>query len=250
MGLIDTHTHLVDDAYKVDRADVLLRAEAAGVTGVWAVSENVSDAKRAIELSQEFPILKPLAGLHPDNPCLEQAEYVYQFIHDHHDELLGIGEVGLDYWKVKDDKGLERQRDIFVRFIELSKQYGLPLNVHSRSAGRATIECLLEHGASQVQMHAFDGKASKAMPGVEAGFYFSIPASIVRSRQKQKLVKQLPLSCLLVETDSPVLAPVQGERNEPMHILQAVEAISEIKQITAEEVREVTYQNTKTLYNL
>lgn len=250
MGLIDTHTHIVDDSYDGDRAEVLQRAQDAGVTGVWAVSENVSDAKRAVQLSQEFPILRPLAGLHPDNPSLDDAELVYQFIHEHHSELLGIGEVGLDYWKIKDDEGLEKQRDIFVQFIALSKQYGLPLNIHSRSAGRATIECLLEQGATQVQMHAFDGKASKAMPGVEAGFYFSIPASIVRSRQKQKLVKQLPLTCLLVETDSPVLAPVQGERNEPSNVFLAVQAIAEIKQISVEEVMEVTFHNTTTLYRL
>lgn len=250
MGLIDTHTHIVDDSYDKDREEVLSRAEEAGVTGIWAVSENRADAERAIELSQKYPILKPLAGLHPDNPDLEAADEVYQFIHEHHPSLLGIGEVGLDYWKVKEDKALAIQRQIFVDFITLSKTYDLPLNVHSRSAGLATIECLIENGATRVQMHAFDGKASKALVGVEAGFYFSIPASIVRDRQKLKLVKRLPLSCLLVETDSPVLAPEQRQRNEPHQVNVAVDAIAEIKQIAREAVLEAVFENTCALYNL
>jgi len=96
---------------------------------------------------------------------------------------------------------------------------------------------LLEHNAKKVQLHAFDGKASTALPAVEAGFFFSIPPSIVRSRQKQKLVKQLPLSCLLVETDSPVLGPSPDERNEPANAVVSLNAIAEIKDISKNTVR-------------
>jgi TatD DNase family protein len=97
-------------------------------------------------------------------------------------------------------------------------------------------------------MHAFDGKASTALPAVEAGYFFSIPPSIVRSRQKQKLVKQLPLSCVLVETDSPVLAPNPNERNEPANVIMTIEAIAEIKQVSTQEVLEAAIENTKCLY--
>ena len=97
-------------------------------------------------------------------------------------------------------------------------------------------------------MHAFDAKASSAMPAVEAGYFFSIPASIVRSRQKQRLVQRLPLSCLLVETDSPVLGPVPGERNEPAHIVKAVETVAEIKDVSREAVMEAVLENTIRLY--
>ena len=98
-------------------------------------------------------------------------------------------------------------RGIFSGFIDLALELDLPLNVHSRSAGRHTVRLLLERGARKVLLHAFDGKASSALAAVEAGYFFSIPPSVVRSRQKQKLLKQLPVSCLLVETDSPVLGP-------------------------------------------
>ena len=122
------------------------------------------------------------------------------------------------------------------------------LNVHSRSAGRHVISMLLENNAKKVQLHAFDGKASTALPALEAGYFFSIPPSISRSRQKQKLVKQLPLSCLLLETDSPVLGPVPDERNEPANITHVVDAIAEIKNVSKEEVIENAFENTCRLY--
>ena len=106
----------------------------------------------------------------------------------------------------------------------------------------------VRHNAKKVQLHAFDGKASAALPAVEAGFFFSIPPSIVRSRQKQKLLKQLPLSCLLVETDSPVLGPSPDERNEPANAVISINAIAEIKNISREEVMETVFDNTCRLF--
>ncbi|MCG6909724.1 MAG: TatD family hydrolase [Deltaproteobacteria bacterium] len=92
----------------------------------------------------------------------------------------------------------ETQQSIFTTFIRLSKEVDLPLNVHSRSAGRKVVELLMAEGVTRVQLHAFDAKASAAKPAVEAGYFFSIPPSVVRSRQKQKLVKALPLETLLL----------------------------------------------------
>ncbi|TNF80121.1 MAG: hypothetical protein EP299_02785, partial [Acidobacteria bacterium] len=122
------------------------------------------------------------------------------------------------------------------------------LNVHSRSAGRKTIELLLERGAKKVHLHAFDGRAAKALPGVEAGYYFSVPPSVVRSPQKQKLVQRLPLSCLLLETDSPVLGEVPDERNEPANVGIGLEAICRIKNLTRGEAAAAIAENTNRLY--
>lgn len=155
----------------------------------------------------------------------------------------------MDYWVIKDPSDKELQRHIFSGFVELSKELDLPLNVHSRSAGRHAVSLLLECNADKVQMHAFDGKASAAMPAVEAGYFFSIPPSVMRSRQKQKLVKSLPLSSMLLETDSPVLGPLQGERNEPANITVAVEAIAEIKGVSEDKVITKVWENTKRLYH-
>jgi TatD DNase family protein len=247
-GIIDTHTHLCDVSFDADLADVLERAQQAGVSAVIAVSEILADARRNVELAQVHPMIQPAAGLYPTHLDLQEAEALCAFIRRERSNLCAIGEVGLDHWKVKEDGEKEQQREIFRQFIELSRELDLPLNVHSRSAGRHAIALLLECGAPKVQMHAFDGKASTALLGVEAGYFFSIPPSIVRSRQKQKLVKQLPLSCLLVETDSPVLAPNPNERNEPVNVVIAIEAIADIKQVSKEEVVEAIIENTRRLY--
>jgi TatD DNase family protein len=156
--------------------------------------------------------------------------------------------VGLDHWKVKEETDREIQREIFARFIDLSLELDLPLNIHSRSAGRDAIALLLERGAKRVQLHAFDGKASTAEPAVEAGFFFSIPPSIVRSRQKQKLVRRLPTRCLLLETDSPVLGPEPGERNEPANVRVALQAVAEIKGIAEEALAETVWENSCRLF--
>jgi TatD DNase family protein len=161
---------------------------------------------------------------------------------------VAIGEVGLDYWVVQGEAERELQREIFARFIDLSRELALPLNVHSRSAGRHAVGLLLERSARKVQLHAFDGKASAALPAVEAGYLFSIPPSVVRSQQKQNLVRRLPLSSLLVETDSPVLGPIPEGRNEPANITFAVDAIAAIKKVSTEEVLEVISRNALRLF--
>jgi TatD DNase family protein len=107
---------------------------------------------------------------------------------------------------------------------------------------------LLEHGAIRVQLHAFDGKSSSAAAAVDAGYFFSVPPSVVRSRQKQKLVKSIPLSCLLVETDSPVLAPDPQQRNEPANVLLSIKAIAELKNVSEDKVRASVSENTQRLY--
>jgi len=154
----------------------------------------------------------------------------------------------LDYWAVKEASPKEVQREILKRFVELSKALDLPLNIHSRSAGRHAIALLLENSATRVQMHAFDGKADAAIPAVEAGYFFSIPPSVIRSRQKQKLVKRLPLASLLVETDSPVLGPTPAARNEPANLSVSIQTIAQIKDVPEAAVMEAVSENARHLY--
>jgi len=246
--LVDTHAHLCDPIFDVDRGALLQRAAAAGVAAVIAVGEDLADARRNLALSEAYPMIRPAAGLYPAHIDMAQAEAVTVLIRRERGRLWAIGEVGIDHWVVKEEAQLELQKEIFIRFIALSLELDLPLNVHSRSAGRRAVSLLLEKGAEKVQLHAFDGKASAAMPAVEAGYFFSIPPSVVRSVQKQKLVKNLPLSCLLVETDSPVLGGEPGERNEPARLMTAVSAIAAIKNVSEAEVRAQVNENTLRLY--
>jgi len=247
-SLVDVHAHMCDRGFDKDRAEVLERARRAGVDAIIAVGENLADATKNLELAQKYPMLKPAAGLYPTFLDLNQAHEMADFIRLKNSRLAAIGEVGLDYWVVKEAPDRELQREILKGFIELSQELDLPLNVHSRSSGSHAIALLLENNAVRVQMHAFDGKAAAALPAVEAGYFFSIPPSVVRSRQKQKLVKQLPLACLLIESDSPVLGPTPEERNEPANILHSIKAIAELKDVAEKEVIAAVSENTKRLY--
>jgi len=246
--LVDTHAHLCDALFDPDRTEVLERAEAVGVTAVIAVGEDLADARRNLDLAARHPLLRPAAGLYPTQLDLAAAEAMVSFIRGVREKLVAIGEVGLDYWVVQDESERELQREIFSRFIDLALELDLPLNVHSRSAGRHAVGLLLARGAEKVQLHAFDGKASAALPAVEAGYFLSIPPSVVRSQQKQNLVRRLPLSSLLVETDSPVLGPTPDGRNEPANLTFAVNAIAEIKKVSKEEVLEAVSRNALRLF--
>jgi TatD DNase family protein len=246
--LVDVHAHICDPDFDIDRSDVLTRAQRAGVEAIVAVGENLADARKNIALARVYPMIKPSAGLYPAILDSDQADDMVAFVRRNRSRLAAIGEVGLDYWVVKEESQKELQRNILTRFVELAKSLKLPLNVHSRSAGRHAIALLMENNATQVQMHAFDGKAGAARPAVEAGYFFSVPPSVIRSRQKQKLVKQLPLGCLLVETDSPVLGPVPQTRNEPANLSVSIEAIAQIKDVPKEAVIEAVSENTCRLY--
>jgi len=248
LRLFDLHAHLGDAAFDRDREKILQNATDAGVEAILCVGETLGDARAILELAKKYPQLKPAAGLYPEHADLAAAGELIAFIRQNRASLYAIGEIGLDYWLAKEEERREVQREVLRQFITLGRELDLPLNIHSRSAGRHVIELLLAEDAQNVQLHAFDGKWSAAMPAVEAGFYFSVPPSIINSRQKQKLVKQLPLSCLLLESDSPVLGPVPGERNEPANIIHSLQAISEIKQLRIEEVQEAILVNTTRLY--
>ena len=202
-----------------------------------------------LQLADEFPgRIFPAAGLFPTVLDPEQAEAVATLVRTERSRWVAIGEVGLDYWKVQKPADRELQRQIFSLFIDLSLEVDLPLNVHARSCGRQTIDLLIERGAKRVQLHAFDGRAAKALPALEAGYFFSIPASVVRSSQKRKLVRRVPLENLLVETDSPVLGPDPGGRNEPANAMVSLRAIAEIKEVPLRAVEEAMAENTRRLY--
>jgi TatD DNase family protein len=252
LSLVDTHAHLCDPAFAQDLDAVMERALRAGVMSVVAVGEGIADARLTLELARArgglLPRTLPSVGLSPANADLALAEELADLARRERGALCAIGEVGLDFWVAKDEHARDIQTEVFSVFIDLAAELDLPLNVHSRSAGLKTVQHLLRRGAKKVQLHAFDGKASAALSAVEAGFFFSIPPSVVRSEQKQKLARRLPLAALLLETDSPVLGPVKEERNEPKNILVSLGAVAEIKGIPPEEVAEAAFQNTRALY--
>jgi TatD DNase family protein len=247
--LIDVHAHICDPDFDDDRTDVLMRARKAGVAAIVAVGENLADARKNVTLAGAYPMIKPAAGLYPAILDSDQADDMLDFIRLNRARLAAIGEVGLDYWLVKEDTQRERQRTILTRFIELSKSLNLPLNVHSRSAGHYAIALLLENNATRVQMHAFDGKASAALNGGRGGIlFFNSPLGHPLPPETKTGQTTALYACLLVETDSPVLGPVAQTRNEPANLSVSIEAIAQIKDIPEEAVIEAVAENTQRLY--
>ncbi|XP_028395871.1 putative deoxyribonuclease TATDN3 isoform X1 [Dendronephthya gigantea] len=260
---IDCHAHLSANEFDEDIDVVLSQAKEVGVGAILAVTEFKSEFEKVISLSERFPdIVAPCLGIHPvqgdpkkkqrpANP--EDLVGVEEFIRLHREKLFAIGEIGLDltpryFDPNKKDILREGQYEVFLKQIELAKELDLPVNVHSRSAGRPTINFLKENGASKVLLHAFDGKPSVAMQGVDAGYYFSFPPSIIRSEQKQKLAKVLPLSNILLETDSPALGVEKQARNEPKFIQKSCEMIAKIKGLKPEQVMVETTKNALKLF--
>ncbi|XP_066467820.1 putative deoxyribonuclease TATDN3 isoform X1 [Tiliqua scincoides] len=259
MGAVDCHCHLAAPEFQGDIEGVLEDAKKAKVLALVVVAEHLGDFEKIIQLSERYPgFVYPCLGVHPvqsilgGHECsvtLKDLDEALPLIDLYKDCLLAIGEVGLDFTprfaSTEEQKG--EQRQVLIKQIQLAKQLDLPLNVHSRSAGRPTINLLKEQGAERVLLHAFDGKPSVAMEGVKAGYFFSIPPSIIRSEQ-QKLVKQLPLDHICLETDSPALGPEKQVRNEPKNIFIAAEYIAKIKGVSVEKVLDVTTQNALRLF--
>ncbi|XP_053700738.1 tatD DNase domain containing 3-like isoform X3 [Synchiropus splendidus] len=244
-GFVDCHCHISAGDFDSDIDDVIRESRKAGLLALVCVAEHAGEFDRIIALSQRFPgFIFPCLGVHPvqqDSPERQRSAHLQDVavalpaIERYKDQLVAVGEVGLDFTPryITSESDKESQRQVLIRQAEIAKTLELPLNVHSRSAGRPTIQLL---------------KEQVAMEGVKAGYYFSIPPSIIRSEQKKKLVKQLPLENMCLETDSPALGPEKQVRNEPKNIHVSAEYISQVKGVSLEEVMEVTTRNALRLF--
>lgn len=246
--MIDVHAHLEDEAFQFDLQEVIDRAKAEGVRSIITSGLDLLGIRKGFEIYKKYRRYVFLtAGLSPAEVDNKYPE-IMQLIRSIRNDIVGVGEVGLDFYLTDSEEGRNFQGKVFRDFIQLAKDLNLPIVVHSRSAGREAIQVLSECGAKRVLMHAFDGSPSEAMEGVRNGYMFSIPASVVRSSQKQRLVEVLPLENIVLETDSPVLGPVVGKRNEPANIVLVARKVADIKRLTMENVVEATTGNAKRLF--
>lgn len=243
--MIDVHCHLQDPAFDNDLNDVIGRARKGNIKAIITSVINPKELEKALSITKKYENYVFLTIGH--NPVLinrEVFDVQLSNVEKYSGLIVGIGEVGLDYWYVKNHREREIQRENFSNWIDIAKKLGFPLIVHSRSAGKYAIQILLKKRFYNVIMHAYDGSVGWAIEAAKYGVMFSIPPSIMYSVQKQKLVKRIPLENILLETDSPVLAPIKGERNEPANIIYSAKKIAEIKNISLNKVIEVTTENT------
>lgn len=225
LELIDTHAHLDDEKFRADLPEVLARAAAAGVRRVITIATTGQDSRACVELAARLPMLAATVGLQPNNLAELPAsdwDAVVQLAEK--PGVVAVGETGLDrHW---DDTPFAQQEDYFARHLALARKHQLPLVIHCREAGADVVRMLREdyerHGPVRGVMHSFTGDAETAKSCLAMGLYISF-AGMVTYKNAQNLrdvAKTVPADRLLVETDSPYLAPVpmRGKRNEPAFV--------------------------------
>ncbi|GAI15177.1 unnamed protein product, partial [marine sediment metagenome] len=240
--MIDSHCHLETEEFDHDRDSVIKKAQNLGISIITSAIEEKTWSK-SLEIAEAHSNVYASLGLEPTQFGI--CDQALEWIRSNHERIIAIGETGLDHYLVRDHQDRENQKTCFEMMIGLAKEVKVPIQIHSRSAGRSALETLSESDAVDVHLHAFDGKASLARTASrDLGYYFSIPTSVVRSPQKKKLVKAVAIERLLLETDSPVLGPDKGARNEPANLPIVIQEISKILRREEEEIREIALENT------
>jgi TatD DNase family protein len=171
------------------------------------------------------------------------------FITKNKNKIVAIGEIGLDYYWVKNEHLLDRQRELFKQMIRLANSLNKPVIVHTRKAEEDSIKILEDEKANAVILHSFGGKL-KLLPRILSnGWFLSVPPSIVRSSHFQELVKRTPITNLLTETDAPFLSPFKDRKNEPSFVKLTIDKIAELKNLTVEEVENNIFMNYQKIFS-
>ncbi len=246
--LIDVHAHLDLPQFDSDRNSVIERAAGEGILIINS-GLGPDGIERTIRLMENNDGIFATLGLIPQEFNSDIIDESIGLIRKYKDRIVGIGEVGLDYYWVKEAEKRRLEMDNFRKFISFAKELNLPLVVHSRDAEPDMINELESHGISAL-LHCFSGTPELGEKAISFGCLVSIPASIMYSRRKQKLAERIPLEHMVLESDSPYLAPTPGERNTPLNIRLSAGKIAEIKGVSRDEVADITTRNAKEFFNL
>ncbi|MBR9681492.1 MAG: TatD family hydrolase [Candidatus Altiarchaeota archaeon] len=231
-----------DAKFEPDLETVLKRAKQAGVNSIITAGVDLEDSRKALQLSELHSILHPVVGLAPYSDQL-QIDDVLTFITEAGKKIVGVGEIGLDYpWKKRPE-----QVEPFRKQIQLAKDLGLPVTVHSRSAGKYVLDILEEEQAEKVHLHSFGGSKQDLKRIVDLGYFVSITCRVITSERLQNLAKILPEELILLETDSPVLSASEG-RNEPAKLVESLNFLSKLLNIDAKELEKLTEKNSKRVF--
>lgn len=257
MKLVDSHCHLDDAQFAEDRAAVIERAHTAGVEHMLAIGtgNGPPDLEAAVRLADDWPSIYATVGVHPnDAPKIDAHTYedLEQLLE--HPKVKAIGEIGLDYhWGVPK----EQQLPVFIQQLAIASAGRRPVVIHTRDAWRDTLEVLRTHWAPTglpCVMHCFTGNAQQARESLDMGFYlaFGGVTTFPKSASIREAARITPLDRLLIETDSPYLAPVphRGQRNEPAFVAHTAKLIAEIRGLSSEQLAQETTQNFMRLFRI
>ena len=250
--LVDSHCHL-DFPELVSQFDaVLALMQGNGVTHALSVSVTLEDFPKIRAIAETYPHIFASVGVHPDYADLPVVSVEQLTALATHPKVVAIGETGLDYFRLKGDLGW--QRDRFRTHIRAARACGKPLIIHTRSAADDTLRLMREENASEVAgvMHCFTENWDVAEAALEMGFYISFSGIVTfkNAKKLKEVAQKVPLERLLVETDSPYLAPVphRGKTNQPGFVLHVAEEISRLRGISVDEVCTATTENFQRLF--
>lgn len=255
VGYIDTHAHLYDKSFQDDIQQVIDKALASGVDTVLMPNCDVHTLKEMLALEASNPsFFKSMLGLHPTyvkEDYKEQLDQLHAYLDQ--ESFCAIGEIGLDYYW--DKTFVAEQKDAFQQQIKWAKSYGLPIVIHTRNSIPDGIKTVDAHQDGKLKgvFHCFSGNLEEAKEIVVLGFLLGIGGiSTFKNGGLTEILEEIPLSALVLETDSPYLAPTpyRGKRNESAYIPYIAQEIAKIKQISVDEVAMTTTQNAYELFKL
>ena len=251
--MIDSHCHLDHEPLKSDLSNIIKRSKDVGIEKLLTISTSVESFQKIKNIINEDEIIFGTIGIHPhetDNNEISIDYIVKNF--DENPKIIGIGETGLDFYYNNSDK--EKQIKSFKKHIEASIKTNSPLIVHSRSAENETYEILNKYQSEKLKilMHCFTGSKNFAEKLLKLNAFFSASGIITfkNSMDLQKTFKILPLEKILIETDSPYLAPVpnRGKKNEPSFLSYTAQKLADIKDVSKKEITKITTKNFNNLF--
>jgi TatD DNase family protein len=251
--LIDSHSHLEMKEFEHDRREVIERAKLAGVDFIITVGTNLALSRKAVSLATQYENIYATIGIHPHDVG-KIGNKTYDDLKELalNKKVVAYGEIGLDFFRNIAPQA--QQKEKFSEQLQLAQELKLPVIIHDRDAHEQSLQMVKESGIRQGVFHCFSGDYAMARKCLDLGFYLSVPGVVTfgKAQTLQNVVKNVPLSSLLLETDCPYLTPdpYRGKRNEPAYIIHTVQKVAEIKDLPREEVAMVTAQNTLRLFRI
>ncbi len=252
--IIDTHAHYDDEQFDTDRDELLKSMHDGGIGLIVNAASTLESWGKIQRLTEEYPFVYGAVGIHPDEAGTLTEEHMSEMerLLDL-EKIVAVGEIGLDYYW--DNESHDVQKKWFIRQLELAKKKDMPVIIHSREAAADTMEIMRGYASGmRAVIHCYSYSVEMAREYVKMGYYIGI-GGVVTFKNAKKLVnvvKEIPLTSIVLETDCPYLAPVpyRGKRNSSLYLPYVAEKIAEIKGVNIEEVVRQTEENSRMLYDL